>query len=262
MRLETNKIYKGDCIEIMEGKIPDETINLIYADPPYNLSGNALKWKGNKTGGDWYMMNEDWDKISPEEYFAFTFKWVEQAKRVLKNNGSVYISCTYHNIGELLINLKRLGMKINNVITWYKTNAMPNMTKRVFTHSTEYVIWAVKGKKWRFNYEKMKDINPERQKNGAPKQMRDLWKSPLCQGKERIKGSNGRAIHPTQKPETLIERIILASSKEGDIILDPFFGVGTTGVVAGKLNRRWIGIEINNKYIKYAKKRIAQSSFG
>ena len=136
---------------------------------------------------------------------------------------------------------------------------MPNMTKRVFTHSTEYIIWAVKERKWIFNYEKMKEINPERQKNGSPKQMRDLWKIHLCQGKERIKGNNGRAVHPTQKPETLIERIILASSKEADIVLDPFFGVGTTGVVAGRLNRKWIGIEINSKYIKYAKKRIGQS---
>ena len=260
MQLELNEIYKGDCINIMKEKIPDGEINLIYADPPYNLSGNALKWEGNKTGGNWYMMNEEWDKMTSEEYFEFTFKWLEQAKRVLKPNGSIYISCTYHNIGELLINLKRLGMKINNVIIWYKTNAMPNMTKRVFTHSTEYVIWAVKGKNWIFNYEKMKEINPERQKDGAPKQMRDLWKMPLCQGKERIKGKNGRAIHPTQKPEALIERIILASSKEGDIVLDPFFGVGTTGVVAERLNRRWIGIEINAKYIKYAKMRLEQNS--
>ncbi|GAB6283278.1 MAG: hypothetical protein STSR0008_20380 [Ignavibacterium sp.] len=145
------------------------------------------------------------------------------------------------------------------LITWYKTNAMPNITKRTFTHSTEYVCWFVKGNNWNFNYERIKDFNPHKTKDGKPKQLRDFVdfiEMPIVQGKERIKGQNGRATHPTQKPERLIELIILASSNEDDLILDPFFGTGTTGVVASRLKRNWIGIEINEKYFKIAYKRI------
>ena len=149
--MKINTIYKGDCIEILRAKIAKNSIDLIFADPPYNLSGTGLKWKGNKTGGDWFMINEDWDKMSEKDYFVFTKNWIKECKRVLKKSGSIYISCTYHNLSEVMIVLKQLGFKINNVITWYKTNAMPNMTKRMFTHATEFVVWAVKGKKWKFN---------------------------------------------------------------------------------------------------------------
>lgn len=256
MRL--NVLYHGDCIEILKNKIEDQSINLIYADPPYNLSGNGLKWEENKTGGDWYMVNEDWDKMEDTEYEKFTFEWIKECKRVLKPNGSIYISCSYHNLGECMIGLKKNGFKINNVITWYKTNAMPNMTKRVFTHSTEFVIWAVKGRNWIFNYETLKQINPEKTKEGKPKQMRDLWKMPLVQGKERIKGEDGRAAHPTQKPKEMLKRIILASSNKGDIVLDPFAGSGTTLVVSHELNRKWIGIEKEKKYINLIKERFYQ----
>jgi len=154
---------------------------LIFADPPYNLSGNGLKWEGNKTGGDWYMVNEKWDKMTAPEYMRFTRKWIGACHKVLRDNGSIYISCTYHNLAEVMIVLKQLDFKINNVIVWQKTNAMPNMTKRVFTHSTEFVVWAVKGKKWIFNYEELKNINPEKQKDGSVKQMRDVWSLPLVQ---------------------------------------------------------------------------------
>lgn len=254
-KLEKNKIYHGDCIEIMS-KWPERSINLIFADPPYNLSGAKLEWRGNKTGGDWFKMNEDWDQMSETEYMNFSYKWLEQAKRVLKDNGSIYISCTYHYIGELIINLKKLGFKCLNIITWYKSNSMPNMTKRQFTHACEYVLYFAKGSGWTFNYNKTKEINPEKTKEGAPKQMRDLWIFPLCQGQERIKAHNGRAAHPTQKPEALLERIIIASSKKGDLVLDPFLGSGTTAAVAKRLGRNWVGIENKKQYIAIARKRL------
>jgi len=254
--MKKNIIYSGDCVKILNAKVDENSIDLIFADPPYNLSGNGLKWKGNKTGGDWYMVNEKWDKITAPEYMQFTRKWIGGCHRVLRNAGSIYIACSYHNIGEVMIVLKQLDFKINNIITWHKANAMPNMTRRVFTHSTEFVIWAVKGKKWIFNYEELKKINPEKQKDGSIKQMRDVWSLPLVQGKERIKGKDGRALHPTQKPEEMLKRIIIASSNKGDIVLDPFLGSGTTAVMAKKLGRNWIGIEKSKKYIEISKKRI------
>ena len=255
--MKLNTIYQDDCIKILNEKIDEKSVNLIFADPPYNLSGNGLKWEGNKTGGDWYMVNEKWDKMSAPEYMQFTRKWIGACHKVLKDNGSIYISCTYHNLAEVMIVLKQLDFKINNVIVWQKTNAMPNMTKRVFTHSTEFVVWAVKDKKWIFNYQELKKINPETQKDGALKQMRDVWALPLVQGKERLHGKDGRALHPTQKPEEMLKRIIIASSNKGDLVLDPFLGSGTTAVAAKKLGRNWIGIEKSKKYVDMAKKRIA-----
>lgn len=254
--MKINSIYHGDCAEILNNKIDKKSVSLIFADPPYNLSGNGLEWKGNKTGGDWYMVNEEWDKMAPPEYLKFTRKWIGACGRVLKDNGSIYISCTYHNIAEIMIVLKQFKFKINNVITWQKTNAMPNMTKRLFTHSTEFIIWAVKGKKWVFNYKELKAINKDKQKDGSLKQMRDVWAMPLVQGRERLRGQNGRALHPTQKPEEMLKRIIIASSDKKDLVLDPFLGSGTTAVVANQLKRNWMGIEIDKKYIKMAEKRI------
>ena len=254
--MKTNHLYLGDCIEIMSNEMKPESVDLIFADPPYNLSGNGLRWKGNKTGGDWYMVNEEWDRMSAPEYLQFTRKWIGGAYRVLKDGGSIYISCTYHNISEVMIVLKQLDFKINNIITWQKTNAMPNMTRRVFTHSTEFVVWAVKGKKWIFNYEELRKMNPEKQKDGSLKQMRDVWQLPLVQGRERIRGKDNRAVHPTQKPEEMLRRIILASSNKGDVVLDPFVGSGTTTFVAKKLGRYWIGIEKDKKYFKVAENRI------
>jgi site-specific DNA-methyltransferase (adenine-specific)/modification methylase len=254
--MEINVIYTGDCIKILNEKIDEKSVELIFADPPYNLSGNNLKWKGNKTGGDWYMVNEEWDKMTTLEYSQFTDNWVTGCHRVLKDNGSIYVSCTYHNIAEIMTALKRLGFKINNIIVWQKTNAMPNMTKRVFTHSTEFVVWAVKGKNWIFNYEELKIINPEKQKDGSLKQMRDVWPLPLVQGKERLKGKDGRALHPTQKPEEILKRIITASSNKGDTVLDPFLGSGTTAFIAKKLERNWIGIEKIKRYVDIATRRI------
>ena len=254
--MKTNRLYLGDCIEIMSNEMKPESVDLIFADPPYNLSGNGLRWKGNKTGGDWYMVNEEWDRMSAPEYLQFTRKWIGGAYRVLKDGGSIYISCTYHNISEVMIVLKQLDFKINNIITWQKTNAMPNMTRRVFTHSTEFVVWAVKGKKWIFNYEDLKKMNPDKQKDGSLKQMRDVWQLPLVQGRERIRGKDNRAVHPTQKPEEMLRRIILASSNKGSVVLDPFVGSGTTTFVAKKLGRHWIGIEKDRKYFQVAENRM------
>ncbi len=254
--MKLNIIYQDDCIKVLNEKIDEKSVELIFADPPYNLSGNGLKWEGNKTGGDWYMVNEEWDKMTAPEYMQFTRKWIGVCHKVLKDNGSIYISCTYHNLAEVMMVLKQLAFKINNVIVWQKTNAMPNMTKRVFTHSTEFVVWAVKGKKWIFNYEELKKINPETQKDGMLKQMRDVWALPLVQGKERLHGKEGRALHPTQKPEEMLKRIIVASSNKGGLVLDPFLGSGTTAVVAKKLGRNWIGIEKSKKYVEMARQRI------
>ncbi len=254
--MKTNIIYNGDCIEVLSEEVAENSIDLIFADPPYNLSGNGLKWRGKKTGGDWYMVNEQWDKMTAPAYMQFTKSWLAACKQVLKTKGAIYVACSYHNIAEVMIVLKQLDFKINNIITWYKTNAMPNMTKRVFTHATEFVVWAVKGSGWIFDYEKIKEINPEKQKDGSLKQMRDLWELPLVQGKERLRGDDGRALHPTQKPEEMLKRIILASSQKGDIVLDPFLGSGTTTYVAKKFSRRWIGIERDSKYFKISQKRI------
>lgn len=256
--MKINHMYLGDCIDILNKEIDPDSINLIFADPPYNLSGSGLKWKGNKTGGDWYMVNEEWDKMSAPDYTEFTKKWIAGCHHVLKENGSIYISCTYHNIAEIMIVLKELNFKLNNIITWQKINAMPNMTKRVFTHSTEFIVWAVKGKKWVFNYKELKKVNPEKQKDGSLKQMRDIWSIPLVQGKERLRGKDGRALHPTQKPEEILKRIIIASSNKWDLVLDPFIGSGTTAVIAKRLGRNWIGIEKNAQYIAAAKKRLAK----
>ncbi len=254
--MTNNTIIQGDCIQIIKEKIEKESIDLIFADPPYNLSGNGLKWTGNKTGGDWAMVNEHWDKMSSEDYLSFTKQWIYECKNVLKPQGSFFIACSYHNLSEIMITLKLFDFKINNIITWYKINAMPNMTKRVFTHSTEFVVWGVKGPGWTFNYEVVKGLNPEKQKDGTLKQMRDLWQMPLVQGKERLRASDGKALHPTQKPEELLKRIVLACSNEGDVVLDPFSGSGTTAYIAQKYNRKWIGIEKEEKYIKASLERL------
>jgi site-specific DNA-methyltransferase (adenine-specific)/modification methylase len=258
MKIKHNHIYQGDCVEVLKKNIEKNSIDLIYADPPYNLSGKSLNLVNNTTGGPFYKMNEDWDTWNYSDYVNFSKQWLLGCYGVLKETGSIYISCTYHNIGEIIFVAKSIGFKLNNIITWYKTNSMPNITKRVFTHATEYVCWFVKGKKWKYNYEELKLLNPEKTKEGQPKQMRDflsIINHPIVQGKERIKGTDGRASHPTQKPEKLLEIVIKASSDKGDLVLDPFMGSGTTAVVAKRLGRKWIGIEKEKKYIKIAEAR-------
>ncbi len=254
--MKTNTIHKGDCRQILKKEIPDESIDLIFADPPYNLSGKSMEWKNKGLGGDWFKVNEKWDTMTESDYLKFTQAWLKESHRVLRPHGSIYISCTYHNIGELMMALKVLGFIPKNIITWHKNNAMPSMTRRTFTHSCEYILFFSKGKKWIFNYSDIKKMNPDKAKDGSQKQMRDLWVMPVVQGKERVRDKTGRAAHPTQKPENLLERIILASSNKSDVVLDPFLGSGTTAFVAQKLGRRWIGIETDDKYIKIAQKRL------
>jgi site-specific DNA-methyltransferase (adenine-specific)/modification methylase len=254
-----NKIIQGDCIQVLSNQVPEQSINLIFADPPYNISGKALNLTNNHTGGAYYKMNEAWDTFSEDDYLTFTENWLSACQKVLLPNGSIYISCTQHNIGEILMTGKKLGLKLNNILTWYKINAMPNITKHTFTHSTEFVCWFVNGKNWVFNYDAVKAFNPHKTKDGNEKQKRDFLdfiELPIVQGNERIKGTDGRAIHPNQKPEKLLELIIKASSNENDVVLDPFFGTGTTGKVAAELNRKWVGIEKNDAYVTVAKERL------
>lgn len=252
---QSNTFYLGDCIEVMK-RFPSESIDLIYADPPYNLSKHGLKWADNngpnrrKAGGNYYMMKETWDMFSESDYRQFSVEWLKEAERLLRPGGSIYISCTYHNVGDLLVILKELELKCLNIVVWEKTNPHPNLTRRMFTHSCEFVLFFAKGKNWTFNYEEMKGFS----KNGG--QMKDVWHLPLCQGAERIKRDDGRATHPTQKPVALLERIILASSEQGDLVLDPFSGTGTTAFVAERFGRRWIGIDNNTNYISLSVERL------
>lgn len=261
--MERNIIYTGDCIKVLSKKIASDSVNLIFADPPYNLSGKSLSLAKNTTGGPFYKVNEKWDTWEIDEYLRFTNDWLAQSWRVLKSGGSIFISCTQHNIGEVVFLAKKKGFKLNNIITWYKTNAMPNITKRTFTHSTEYVCWFVKGKNWKFNYKQVKELNPRLTREGVKRQMRDFLdfiELPVLQGPERLKNKNGRALHPTQKPEKLLEIIITACSDPGDLVLDPFFGTGTTGVVAKRLGREWIGIELDKNYVESARDRIQRTA--
>ncbi len=255
-QIKMNHLYRGDCIRVMKNKMFPNSIDLVFADPPYNLSGKNLTLIGNKTGGNFYKVNADWDKMSDVDYDKFTDEWINCCYNLLRDRGSIYICCTLHNINSILSSLKKLKMNVKNIITWYKTNAMPNITKRTFTHSTEFIIYATKNSKWVFNYYDLKEINPERQKNGDLKQMRDVWSIPITQGRERLKLDNKKALHPTQKPEELVKRIIIASSNENDLVLDPFIGTGTTAVIAERYNRNWIGIEKDSNYRKHALSRI------
>lgn len=254
---QPNTIYLGDCIEVMKN-FPSGSIDLIYADPPYNLSGKGLTWveesgeRRKKAGGNYYMMKEEWDMFEESAYRNFSIAWLKECKRILKSGASIYVSCTYHNVGELLVIMKNLSLKCLNVIVWEKTNPHPSLTRRMFTHACEFVLYFAKGKNWIFNYDAIKKFSDN------SKQLRDVWRFPLCQGKERIKGPNGRAAHPTQKPEALLERIIRASSNPGDLILDPFLGTGTTAVVAEKLGRKWIGIENKKKYVDLSIQRLSK----
>jgi len=244
-----NKNHVGDCIEIM-CRMPSGRIHLIVTDPPYNASGGGVNLPNNKTGGAYYKVNEQWDKFGNyKDYLEFTRAWVKEADRLLASNGSIMVCGSLHNIGEVIISLKELGYKFINLITWKKINPMPSITKRTLTHSTEFIAWFAKGKGWTFNYEDMK-------KYREGKQLMDVWEFSVCQGHERLKRKDGRAAHPTQKPLYLFKRLIEMASNEGDVVFDPFIGSGTTAVAAEELNRKWIGIDNSENYIKLANKRI------
>jgi modification methylase len=247
--LPLNQILPGDCVSILN-TLPENSVDLIFADPPYNLQLQQELWRPNMTKVD--AVDDEWDRFSSfEEYDKFTREWLAACKRVLKDSGTIWMIGTYHNIFRVGAILQDLNYWILNSIVWTKTNPMPNFRGVRFTNAHEELIWAQKkqGAKYTFNYQAMKSLN-----DGL--QMRSDWEIPICSGKERLKAAGGEKAHSTQKPEALLYRVILSSSNPGDVVLDPFFGSGTTGAVAKKLGRHWIGIERDETYIKLAKERI------
>ena len=243
-----NKIIKGDCIKELH-KLPEKSVDLIFADPPYNLQLKGDLIRPNQTKVN--AVNDEWDKFSSfDEYDKFTYNWLKECKRVLKKNGAIWVIGSYHNIFRVGKIMQDLGLWILNDVIWIKTNPMPNFRGTRFNNAQETLIWASKNQKskFTFHYKTMKAFNDD-------KQMRSDWYIPICNGGERIK-INGEKAHSTQKPEALLFRIILSTSNAGDIILDPFMGSGTTGAVAKKLGRNYIGIEREDFYIKVANNRI------
>ena len=236
-------LLEGDCFKLLS-KIKAQSINCIFADPPYFLSNDGI----TNSGGKQVSVNKgDWDTgISLSEKHKFNRTWIKKCKRVLADDGTIWISGTLHNIYSIGMALEQEGFKIINNITWQKKNPPPNLACRSFTHSTETILWAKnqKGNKHYFNYELMKEFN-----NG--KQMKDVWEGPLTPKREKSFGK-----HPTQKPLYVLERILLASTKKNDIVLDPFMGSGTTGVASKKLSRKFVGIEQDDNFIELSKKRI------
>jgi site-specific DNA-methyltransferase (adenine-specific) len=248
-KLSLNQILHGDCIEILNS-LPGNSVDLIFADPPYNLQLRNDLYRPNMTKVN--AVNDGWDKFGDfAEYDEFTRDWLSEAQRVLKETGTIWVIGTYHNIYRVGAIMQDLGFWFLNDIVWIKSNPMPNFRGVRFTNAHETLIWAQKkkGAKYTFNHQAMKALNDDLQ-------MRSDWNLNLATGKQRIK-SNGTKAHSTQKPEALLYRIIMAASNPGDVVLDPFFGSGTTGAVAWKLGRNWIGIERDKKYLKVAQKRIA-----
>jgi modification methylase len=243
-------ILQGDCIEHMQS-LPAGSVDMVFADPPYNLQlgGNLLRPNNSKVDG----VDDAWDQIGDfAAYDRFTRDWLSAARHALKDDGSLWVIGTYHNIFRVGAILQDLGFWILNDVVWRKTNPMPNFRGTRFTNAHETLIWAAKSPKakYTFNYDAMKSLN-----EGL--QMRSDWLLPLCTGPERLK-SDGRKVHPTQKPESVLYRALMSASKAGDVILDPFFGTGTTGAVARKLGRHYIGIERDPEYIAAAAERIAK----
>jgi modification methylase len=250
LKAYANKIMVGDCISELN-KLPAKSVDLIFADPPYylQLDGELRRPNNSKVNG----VENDWDKFSSfEAYDAFTTAWLTACRRVLKDTGTIWVIGSYHNIFRVGTVLQDLGYWFLNDVVWRKTNPMPNFRGRRFTNAHETMIWAARDanqKTYTFNYDAMKALNDDLQ-------MRSDWLLPICNGGERIKNKAGEKAHPTQKPESLLHRVILSSSNPGDVVLDPFFGTGTTGAVAKKLGRTWIGIEREEDYIKVATQRI------
>lgn len=246
--LELNKIHQGDCIELLK-QVPDNSVDLIFADPPYNLQLNNELVRPDQSKVD--AVNDDWDKFaSNDAYDKFTLQWLTECRRVLKNTGSIWVIGTYHNIYRVGSIIQDLGFWMLNDIVWIKTNPMPNFKGTRFNNAHETLIWATKAKssKYTFHYHSMKVMNDDLQ-------MRSDWLIPICQGEERIK-VNGQKAHSTQKPAELLYRVILATSNPGDIVLDPFSGSGTTAAVAKKLGRQFIAFEKEPFYIEVANERL------
>jgi modification methylase len=243
-----DQILMADCISAMRS-LPAKSVDMVFADPPYNLQLGGELFRPDGSHVD--AVTDDWDKFDTfAAYDAFTRAWMAEAHRVLKDNGTLWVIGSYHNIFRVGTAVQDLGFWILNDIVWRKANPMPNFRGTRFTNAHETLIWASKGEKakYTFNYRAMKTLNDEIQ-------MRSDWEFPICGGQERLK-KEGQKVHPTQKPEALLYRILLACTKPGDVVLDPFFGTGTTGAVAKRLKRHWIGIEREPGYCAAAAERI------
>ncbi len=249
--LPLDRILEGDCIEIMRS-LPEKSVDLVFADPPYNLQlkDDLARPDNSKVDG----VDDAWDRFASfASYDDFTREWLSAARRLLKDTGTLWVIGTYHNIFRVGTALQDLGFWVLNDIIWRKSNPMPNFRGTRFTNAHETLIWAAKSagqRKYTFNYHALKAMNDDLQ-------MRSDWLIPICTGSERLKAPDGRKAHATQKPEALLYRVLMASSNAGDVVLDPFFGSGTTGAVAKRLRRRFIGIERERRYISIAQKRIA-----
>jgi len=250
MELPENQIILGDCISVLNS-FPPHSVDLIFADPPYNLQLQNELHRPNMTKVD--AVDDKWDQFeSFKEYDDFTINWLEACRRVLKPTATIWVIGSYHNIFRVGKIMQDIGYWILNDVIWIKTNPMPNFRGVRFTNAHETLIWATKekGSRYTFNHQAMKGLNDDLQMRS------DWWLLSLATGSERLKDENGDKAHSTQKPENLLYRAILSSSNPGDIVLDPFMGSGTTGVVAKRLHRKWIGIEREETYIKLATKRI------
>ena len=247
-----NKIINGDCLNELK-KIPSKSFDLVFADPPYNMQiGKTLtRPDTSRVNG----VNDKWDQFNSfKHYDDFCKTWLIECKRILKENGSIWVIGSYHNIFRLGYHLQNLNYWLLNDVIWRKNNPMPNFRGTRFTNAHETLIWASKNKKskYTFNYQSLKCLNDDLQ-------MRSDWMLPICNGKERLKKSNGKKVHSTQKPEALLHRIILATTNKGDTIFDPFLGTGTTAVVAKKLGRNYCGIERDERYFKAIQDRISKT---
>jgi modification methylase len=248
--LPIDQVIEGDCVDVLD-HLPAESVDLVFADPPYNLQLAQELWRPNQTLVD--AVDDDWDRFASfTEYDDFTRRWLTACRRVLKRNGTLWVIGSYHNIYRVGSVLQDLGYWILNDILWVKCNPMPNFRGVRFTNAHEILLWAQKehGAPYTFNYHAMKALN-----EGL--QMRSDWNLPICSGKERIK-YNGEKAHPTQKPEALLYRVLLASTQAGDVVLDPFFGTGTTGAMARKLGRHFVGIERSPFYVQIARERCSE----
>ena len=251
--LPIDQILCGDSNEILP-TLPDSCVDMVFADPPYNLQLNKTLYRPDDTEVD--AVNDEWDQFgSFEEYDHFTYQWAKQAKRILKDDGTLWVIGTYHNIFRIGTILQNLGFWILNDIIWRKTNPMPNFRGTRFTNAHETLLWCSQSQKssYKFNYQSMKSLNDDLQMRS------DDWLIPICRGQERLVTESGEKTHATQKPEALLHRVLLSSSDEGDVILDPFFGTGTTGAKAKQLGRHYIGIEKRPDYIAAAQKRIKKT---
>src|SRR6185312_13711717 len=252
-RLPIDTILVGDCIDHMNS-LPAGSVDLIFADPPYNLQLEQGLTRPDQSHVD--AVDDDWDKFeSFAHYDAFTRAWLKAARRLLKPDGALWVIGSYHNIFRVGAALQDLDFWLLNDVVWRKANPMPNFRGTRFTNAHETLIWAAKGRKSRvtFNYETLKSGNDDTQ-------MRSDWLFPLCTGAERLKDADDDKVHPTQKPEALLHRILMATSKPGDVVLDPFFGTGTTGAVARRLGRNFIGIERDPVYAAAALRRIGTAT--